>query len=70
MSEPSSPKQRRLYTTKQAAVYLGVSERTLWTMANSGEIPSVRFGSGRRQSVRFDVADLDAWIEKHKGGRR
>lgn len=61
---------RRLFRVKAAADYIAVSERTLWTMTNSGEIPSVRFGSGLRQSVRIDLADLDAWIEKHKGGRR
>ena len=61
---------RRLLTAKQAATYLGISPRTLWSMTNSGEIPSVRFGSSRRQSVRFDVADLDQWIDSRKKARR
>ena len=67
---PTSP-QARLLATKPAAQYLGVSERTLWTLANSGALPSVRFGFGTRKSVRYDLDDLDRWIEAHKkGGRR
>ena len=59
---------RRLLRTREAALYLGISERSLWTLCNSGQIPAVRFGSGRRQSVRFDIADLDHWIESCKEG--
>ena len=70
MSRPSPASSQRLFTTKQTLVYLGVCQRTLWTMTNSGEIASVRFGAGRRKSVRYDVRDLDAWIEAKKGGTR
>lgn len=65
--QPPCP-QRRLLTTKQAAEYLGISQRTLWTMTNAGVIPSVRFGAGRRQSVRYDLDDLDGWIASRKRG--
>lgn len=71
MKNKPSPTKKRLYTVQQTGVYLGISDRTLWTLTNSGEIRSVRFGAGRRQSVRYDVADLDAWIESCKrGGKR
>ena len=70
MADPSSDPAQRLLRTRQAAVYLSMSERTLWSLTNCGEIRSVRFGAGHRQSVRFDVSDLDQWIENHKGGRR
>ena len=62
----------RLLRHREAAAYLGISERSLWTMGSTGEIPQVRFGGGSRQSVRYDIGDLDAWIDarKRKGGRR
>jgi len=55
----------RLFRAREAAEYLGISERTLWTLGNCGEIPTVRFG----RSVRYDLGDLDAWImaRKRKG---
>jgi len=62
---------QRLLSTKEAAHYLRISPRKLWTMTNCREITSVRFGAGHRQSVRYDVADLDAWVDAHKkGGKR
>ena len=71
MSRPSPADSRRLFTRKQAAVYLGLGLRTLWSLTNCGEIPSLRFGHGRRKAVRYDVRDLDAWIEaKKRGGAR
>lgn len=45
-----------------AAKYLCICERTLWGLTNSGQIPTVRIG----RSVRFDIVDLDAFIEKQK----
>ncbi len=68
MSSTSATDGPRLYTSKQAAKYLAISPRLLWELTNRSEIRSVRFGSGRRQSVRYDVGDLDAWIESRKGG--
>ena len=71
MSRPTPAPGPRLLKTKQAAGYLNISERALWTMTNCREITSVRFGAGHRQSVRYDVADLDAWVDAHKkGGKR
>ncbi len=53
-----------LYTMKQAAAALQICERSLWTLLDRGEIPKVKIGS----SVRVDVRDLQAWIDKKKGG--
>lgn len=66
---PSRPTQEatRLLRADQAAAYLGISPRTLWSLTNCGEIASVRFGAGRRKSVRYDLCDLEAWIEAKKG---
>lgn len=55
-----------LVTTKAAARWLAVSERTLWTLAQTGQIPSVRIG----RAVRFDPEDLAAFVEQRKGGAK
>jgi excisionase family DNA binding protein len=53
-----------LFTSKQAAALLQISERNLWSLAQRGDIRSVRFG----RSVRFDARDLDQFIQSHKDG--
>jgi len=47
-----------LINAREAARLLGLSERTLWSMTASGEIPHVRI----RRSVRYSPHDLAAWI--------
>jgi excisionase family DNA binding protein len=65
-----APSEPRLLKARDAAAYLGLSERTLWTLANARKIPRVLFGMGRRKSVRYDRADLDAWVVARKEGGR
>ena len=61
----SNPRPARLLVTaREAADLLAISTRTLWTLTNVGDIPVVRIG----RCVRYDVADLQAWIESRKGG--
>lgn len=43
-----------------AAAHLGVSPHTIRTWTRLGTIPSVRLGG---RTVRYRIADLDAWIE-------
>jgi len=54
----------RLLTYREAGEILGVTDRTIWTLVDRGELPAVRFG----RSVRIDPADLRAFIERSKGG--
>lgn len=63
---PQAPKaiQTRLMPPREAAKYLAICEKSLWTLTKEGRLPSVRIG----RSVRYDVADLDAFIEVCKGG--
>ena len=56
-----------LYTPKQAAAALGISERTLYELTRRGDIPVLRFG---KRNVRYDVADLRAWIDREKQANR
>jgi len=58
---------------REAAKALGISPRTLWGLtAPRGPIPCLRIGHGKRQSVLYPVADLQAWLtreaEPAKGG--
>lgn len=55
----------RLLSYRAAARYLGLSERKMWALAASAEIPVCRIG----RSVRFDVSDLDLFVEKMKTRR-
>ena len=54
---------QRLIKCRQAAAYLGICERKLWQLEKDGRIPSVRID----RDVRFDIADLDAFIQSAKG---
>ena len=55
-----------LFTSKEAAKALCISERTLYALAKAGEIPAVRVG----RAVRYDPADLRAWVESAKKNSR
>ena len=48
----------------EAARALGISPRLLWQLTHDGAIPSVRVGAGRRKSVLYPVATLEAWLSQ------
>lgn len=56
--------QNRMLKSRQAATYLGISERKLWQLEKEGRITSVRID----RVVRFDINDLDDFIRCAKGG--
>jgi excisionase family DNA binding protein len=55
---------RRLLTVEEAAVYLTLSEREIYSMISNNELAGVRHGKRRM----LDIRDLDAWIASHKQG--
>lgn len=57
---------RLLLRPKEAAEALAISERSLWGLTASNQIPCVRFG----RSVRYVADDLRRWIEERKGACR
>jgi len=59
-TEHNSP---RYLSTKQAAMYVGLSPCTLNRMRVTGEGP--RYAKAGRRVV-YDRADLDAWIDARK----
>ncbi len=63
LSPAPAPMPKLLVTPREAAKALSICEKTLWTLTKRGEIPAVRFG----RAVRYDVADLQAFINGRKG---
>ena len=54
-----------LLTAEQAAHALTISPRKLWDLTDSGQLPCIRIG----RAVRYDQADLEAWIAQQKSHR-
>jgi excisionase family DNA binding protein len=57
---PNNPKL--LWTSRETAAAMGISERTLWKLTNDGDIPCVRIG----RAVRYDPTDIRSWIQTQK----
>ncbi len=53
---------RRLMTVDEAGDYLGYTPAAVRHMVAKGQLPCVHVG----RSVRFDVKDLDRWIDENK----
>lgn len=61
----SQRREKRMVSTKEAAVYIGVSVRTIQNMIANDELPSA--AAGRR--ILIDMYDLDRWIDAQKQKR-
>lgn len=57
---------KMLLTEAEAAVALGISRRTLWTLRNDGKIPFVRIG----KCIRYPVQALKEWVDNQNQGPR
>lgn len=62
--EISNPKQKRLYTLKEAAEYLGRSRWGMRKLIWAGRIPVVRTEGGRK--IFLDIEDLNDFINQNK----
>lgn len=49
---------------REAANSLGISPRLLWQLTHDGHIPCVRVGQGKRKTILYPVADLQAWLSR------
>lgn len=58
MARPTSIGEAEILTIKQVAVYLQVTERTIYRLASAEGIPAFKVGG----SWRFRRGDLDQWI--------
>jgi excisionase family DNA binding protein len=53
-----------LLTVTEAARALAIGQRKLWELTNQRVIRAVRIG----RAVRYDLAELEAFIARQKGG--
>jgi len=51
-----------VFTVKEVATLLKVGEKTVYSMAQTGELPAFKV----RGQWRFSRKDIDAWIEQQK----
>jgi predicted DNA-binding transcriptional regulator AlpA len=51
---------------RQAAKMLGISERTLWALAQRGEVPVRIIKNGSKKTYIFSIKELERWA----GGER
>lgn len=56
----TSTGQNGILTIKEVAVYLKVTERTIYRLAAAKQIPAFKVGG----SWRFSRADIDSWIQQ------
>ena len=54
--------EKRLYSVKEAAIYLGLSAWSIRGLIWNGQLSTVRMG----RRVLLDIQDLDRWIEVNK----
>jgi excisionase family DNA binding protein len=48
-------------SVREAAAMIGVSQRTIWSLAKSGELPVVKIGTRRL----FQISALERFIKEH-----
>lgn len=53
-----------LIRSKTAADYLGITEYKLWQLTKDNKLPIIRMN----RSVRYRIADLEAFLVATKGG--
>jgi len=63
MTPSPDPRLPMALRPREAAKMLGVSERFLWQLTRTGQVPSVRLGSGKRRTVRYPLTALTQWLE-------
>lgn len=61
MKRPDT-KIKRLYSIKEAAVFLGRSEWSVREMLWAAKMPYIKDG----KRIFIDIGDLEAWIDRNK----
>lgn len=62
IAEKKTGQARICISGREASAMLSISERTLWSLTRSGQIPAVRMG----RLVRYSIADLENFVERSK----
>jgi excisionase family DNA binding protein len=60
MTMPKSTREGEIFTIKQVAEYLKVTERTIYRLAAAKKIPAFKVGG----TWRFSLGDIDSWIKQ------
>ena len=55
-----------LLTVKEAAGVLHIPKSTMYDLVRTGEIPSVRYGQGRRKRIRIEVREVEEFVNSHR----
>ena len=58
--------EKRLLTVEELATYMGTTISTIYTLKCKGKIPSNCIVK-RGKSLRFDLIEIDKWINELKG---
>jgi hypothetical protein len=63
-----SPMRKRLYTVKEAGVYLGRSEYSVRTLIWNGLLPVIKNPNGEQNGKKMwlDIKDMDLFVERNK----
>ncbi len=56
------PKANQALTVRDVAVYLNVDEKTIYRLAQRGDLPGFKVAG----AWRFQSADLQRWIDQRK----
>ena len=58
---------RRLLSETETSLYLGIPAGTLRRWRSVGmEIPYIKLGTGRNSTVRYDLRDIDRYIDERR----
>lgn len=57
-------KPETLWTVKQVAEYLGVTQRTVYALLRRRKLPALKVGGG----WRFKPRELQEWLERQRVG--
>jgi excisionase family DNA binding protein len=52
-----------LLTAKEVAEMIGCSKKTVYSWAELGNIPCIKFGQGKKSLLRFNPEKIQEWIE-------
>lgn len=65
-TKDKDPRFQRLLTVEETSDYLGISPRTIYNSLSARKFPIQSLRLGR--AIRFDVRDLEAYVEGLKNG--
>ena len=55
-----------LITIKEVADFLQIAEKTIYRLAAEGKIPAIKVGG----SWRFNLKEIEEWLEKQRNDKR